>query len=523
MNIVDILEKHAADRPGQPAIIDWRGSRERTHSFLDLAGDAARAASLLAQHRIGKSDVVVVFQPMSYELYVNLFALFRLGAIAMFVDPSTGRSHIERCCAVAKPKGLIASPKAHWLRLISPALRSIEQKFVSGSYFPGAISLETAIRFSPKEQIASTEEELPALLTFTSGSMGVPKAALRSHDFLLSQHLALERTLALRPGEIDLTTLPIFLLANLASGVSSVIPKADLRYPGQVAPGPVIEQIKRSGIVRSAASPAFFNRLAEHCEQSGETLPSLARIDTGGAPVFPPLLVRLQRMAPHAEIVAVYGSTEAEPIAHMAFAEMRETDIVAMRQGKGLLAGKPVTEVQVRVIRDRFGEPIGPFSAERFEAEILPVYSVGEIVVSGTHVLKGYLHGAGDEETKFEVEGNRWHRTGDAGYFDTEGRLWLVGRCAARVADTRGVLYPFTVECAAQFALGVKRCAMVSHLGRRLLLVERIGVPDLEEIGRLLEWAQLDEILTVTKIPVDNRHNAKVDYTRIRDLLKARH
>lgn len=174
--------------------------------------------------------------------------------------------------------------RAHLLRLISPALRRIPRCFVTADFVPGARPLSHADRHPPLMTHAAGGK-MPALLTFTSGSTGQPKAALRSHAFLLAQHAALRDTLELRPGERDLTTLPIFLLANLASGLSSLIPDADLRRPGAIRAAPVLAQARAQGIERCGASPAFFERLAEHAEADGQGLP-FKRLDTGGAPVF---------------------------------------------------------------------------------------------------------------------------------------------------------------------------------------------------------------------------------------------
>ena len=518
MNIIELFEARVAERPGQPALIDVVDARYRIHSYQQLAEDSARAASLFQDEGIGAGDRVLVLQPMSYELYVVLLALFRLGAVAMFVDPSAGRAHIDQCCETGKPRALVGGRRVQSLRLFSRGLRRIGKRFVIGGRALGAVSIERAQHSAPLETKAAGDEA-PALLTFTSGSTGRPKAAIRSHAFLIAQHAALEAALDLRPGESDLTTLPIFLLANLGSGVTSVIPHADLRYPGKVAPKPVLDQVRALGVTRSAGSPALYRRLVEYCERHEQALP-FARIDTGGAPVFPSFLNRLQARGPEARVVAVYGSTEAEPMAHVMYTEMRQVDRLAMSEGKGLLAGKPVDQVRLRVIRDRFGSPIGPFDAQRFSAEALPPGEIGEIVVSGGHVLPGYVDGEGDAQTKFEVDGRRWHRTGDAGYLDAEGRLWLVGRCNARIEDGRGMVYPFSVECAAQFFEGVRRSAMVSHAGRRLLLVEASRRFDTDGLRHALSWAHLDEVRRVKSIPVDRRHNAKIDYTRLEKLLK---
>ena len=115
------------------------------------------------------------------------------------------------------------------------------------------------------------------------------------------------------------------------------------------------------------------------------------------------------------------------------------------------------------------------------------------------------------------IEGEIWHRTGDAGYLDARGRLWLLGRCSAKVEDG---LYPFAVECVAMSFPAIRRAAFVCHDGRRVLVIE--GAPDAEEMDALkkdIAWARVDRILKVPKIPVDARHNAKVNYPKLRKML----
>jgi acyl-CoA synthetase (AMP-forming)/AMP-acid ligase II len=355
-------------------------------------------------------------------------------------------------------------------------------------------------------------------VTFTSGSTGLPKAAARSHGFLLAQHRAIADALELRTGEIDLTTLPMFVLANLASGLTSVIPDADLRRPGSIDPEPVLSQIRRWSPVRTVASPALLARLASHCLETGERLDSLTHIWTGGGPVSVRLMDRLAIVAPRARVSAVYGSTEAEPIALIDRDAIADGDRRSIRDGRGLPAGQPVSSISVRILADRGVAPVGPFTLEEFDRAAAPAGFPGEIVVSGDHVLGGYLNGS-DEANKFTVDGTRWHRTGDAGCVDSQGRLWLLGRCGAVVSDRRGTLYPFSVEAAAETCAGVRRAALIGDAGRRLLVVELEDghMPQVTaEVACTLEWASLDEIRVVRRIPVDSRHNAKVDYERLR-------
>jgi acyl-CoA synthetase (AMP-forming)/AMP-acid ligase II len=164
---------------------------------------------------------------------------------------------------------------------------------------------------------------------------------------------------------------------------------------------------------------------------------------------------------------------------------------------------------------------LGPWTAPDLERETLRPDEVGEIIVSGEHVLSGYLNGFGDEETKIRTCAQVWHRTGDAGYLDGKGRLWLLGRCSAKARDSAGDLYPFAVECAAGEVAGVGRTAFVMHRDRRLLVAEVPGNAAIvrAELMARLAWARLADVVIVDRIPVDRRHNAKVEYPALLQML----
>jgi acyl-CoA synthetase (AMP-forming)/AMP-acid ligase II len=191
-----------------------------------------------------------------------------------------------------------------------------------------------------------------------------------------------------------------------------------------------------------------------------------------------------------------------------------------MQSDKGLLAGKPVPQINLKILRLQWGRPIADYSESSFAKDCRPANKPGEIVVHGDHVLRGYLNGIGDQETKFRVGGRVWHRTGDAGYLDQRGRLWLLGRCEARIEDARGEIYPFAVECAAQEHPAVRRAALIASGGQRILAVESEGELKIADLQKSLSWAQLDSIQQLKHIPVDKRHNAKVDYPELRRLIE---
>ncbi|GIV80050.1 MAG: peptide synthase [Litorilinea sp.] len=524
MNLAELLSQQARHRPQAIALLDLTRGRLRQVRFAQLDEWGRRGASLLAREGLQAGDVILIFHPLGVELYAALAAVLRMGLVAMFVDPAQGTEHIARCCQLLPPKALLATPKAHLLRLTTPALRRIPVKFATGLGAPGAIPWRRWRSCAPSSWMAPCSPDTPALVTFTSGTTGQPKATVRTHGILLQQHLALERTLGLTPDDRVLTTLPLFVLSHLAAGASTLLPRVNLRSPGRVDGPGLVAQMERHRVTCLEGSPTLVDGVVRACEAQGRILPGLTRVFSGGAPVFPQLMARVQAVAPQATVTAVYGATEAEPIAAIHYHELDEDDIHQMQAGAGLLAGRPVPEICVRILPDRWGTPWGSLSPAEFEELTLPPGVPGEIVVSGRYVLTGYLHGQGDAETKIRVGETIWHRTGDAGYLDHEGRLWLLGRCAARVADARGVLYPLSVEAPAQAFPQVRRAALVAHAGQRLLALELDGPPTptlLQQIHTQVGRDRIDKIWVLPRLPVDRRHNAKIDYGELRQLLIA--
>jgi acyl-CoA synthetase (AMP-forming)/AMP-acid ligase II len=462
--------------------------------------------------------VVLVFQPVSIELYEVILSAFHAGLRVMLADPSAGKQFLSLCCERLRPDAFFGSWKAQCLRLAVGDLRKIPLAIRSGGWFPGTMRWRTDGNGSG---VAELPDDEPGLITFTSGSTGVPKAAVRTHGFLLAQHRTLSHALDFRGGEVDLITLPVFVLANLASGLTSVLAATDLSKPGTPDIDAVKAQCARHAVTRCAASPAFFDAI----QRSGKGLPSLEKVFTGGAPVFPDLLRRLRKELPDAVIDSVYGSTEAEPIAHFSADEAdAETDSLTLA-GAGLCSGTPVADISLRVIADSWGQPLGPFDEMAFDALAVPHRQAGEIVVAGDHVLQGYLGGIGDTETKIRVSDRIWHRTGDAGWMDEMGRIWLLGRCSEKLPvfpapdglPDQALRYPFAVECALRERFPGVRIAAMNWKGSRALVIEGEEIAGLREAAAALGMADLRY---VPRIPLDRRHNAKIDYPALRLLLE---
>lgn len=498
MNLSQILSQHAQNTPHKIALITAQG--QTTYQELEQMSDSM--AHLLQAKGVKRGSRVLLLLPIGPELYAALAAVWKLAGVAVVIDPGAGIPNFRHGVRATRPEVFMGIPKSHLLRLLSAELRQVPVHISTG-FVP--FTTRWVQRSCPAIEAAQVDADTPALITFTSGSTSKPKAAARSHGFLLAQNQALQHTLQLEPEGIHLCTLAVVTLTVLAAGSTALIPEAKLARPGFIQPEPVLKQLQKHQPLTVTASPAFVERLAEKGK-----LP-FRRIYVGGAPVFPYQL-ELFKQQSSAEIYSVYGSTEAEPIAEQAHSQILPEDFEHMRSGKGLLTGIPVPEIQLRILPDQHGQPFAYQTRAAFENATLPPMQVGEIVVTGNHVLKSYLDPSGNTETKWtDEQGQTWHRTGDAGCLDAQGRLWLLGRCGARVDD----LYPFSVEVAAQNHPAVKRAALTAQQGQKVLWVQWKGPEDPSGLAEMLSWANLTEIRTIKTIPLDRRHNAKVDYNRL--------
>jgi acyl-CoA synthetase (AMP-forming)/AMP-acid ligase II len=481
-NVVSLLS--ASDRT---ALIAPDGE---SLTFAALGERVGRCAGGLVDMGLSPGDRVVLLVPMGIDLYVSLLALFRVGATAMLVDPS---GPVREILSRYPPVAFIGSARAHLLRLKSPALRGLGL-YVSTGFTPlPHHSLDGLSGAVPPIDSGGS----PALLTFTTGTTGKPKAIARGHDFLIAQHHVLSGHMPVGPATIDLPTLPVFLLHSLAGGATCVIPDADLRAVGTVNPDPVIAQLNTHRVTTTSGSPAFFQRLADRLIETKTTLKHLTAIYTGGARVPGSLIDALAAVAPQASLHIVYGSTEAEPIAVLDAGQERDRLRAADIEGRGALVGRPVEAIDIRIDGPE-GQP-------------------GEILVAGAHVNPRYLDDPAANARYKVIDGERtWHRTGDAGFLDESGDLWLVGRAGESVAGH----WPLQVEGAADRLLFVQRSGLVDLDGEAVIAVALHDPPP--------DWADQVQRATglrpvaVDRVPVDPRHNAKVDRRMLRALLTQR-
>ncbi|MBK8643534.1 MAG: AMP-binding protein [Saprospiraceae bacterium] len=243
--------------------------------------------------------------------------------------------------------------------------------------------------------------------------------------------------------------------------------------------------------------------------------PFTKKIFTGGAPVFPSEAALYNKAFPEAKVEIVYGSTEAEPISSITANELMNESGNFLKTG--LKVGIPYRKSQVKIIKI-INEAILCTNEKEFNDIILPLGSIGEIIVCGPHVLKEYFNNdVALKQNKIFFKDTCWHRTGDSGYMDEKNQIFLTGRCSTLIYYKNRIIAPFIyekyfssleeIEMGTVLQLNNKLLAIIElkAKAKKKAIVEQIRSVDID----------FDEIKFISKMPRDPRHFSKIDYEKI--------
>jgi len=495
MNIYSAFEETAIRNPNTIAIIEGKKSITYGSLLRQINGEALR----LQRKGIGAGDRILVFVPMGISLYRTVLAIFKIGAVAVFLDEWTSLKRLRLCCRLADCKAMMSGRK---LRVA--AYLFSETRRISVRISPQVQEVENA----PTLDVSA---EHPALITFTTGSTGTPKAALRSHGFLAAQRAALRAEVHPAIGEAVMTTLPVVLLLNLAAGATSVIADFNQRKPETMRPERIFEQLKKHQVRQIIASPFFVQSLAKKQVSQRQGL-NLHKILTGGAPVFPADARLFLEAFPKAEIYVAYGSTEAEPISVINAKELAKAEDSA--KNYGVPVGQIHDEIKLKII-EITDENLNAYQQFLQEVE---QGNIGEIIVAGEHVLRHYFKNeAAWQRNKIPDGNNLWHRTGDSGRIGKDGKLYLTGRCASYLELGQDTYSPFLTEYAlAQHPDIVEGTPLVKN-GKTIFCICVKDNAQEEEIQAyiLREFPKASGVRFFDKLPKDPRHHSKIDYGKL--------
>jgi acyl-CoA synthetase (AMP-forming)/AMP-acid ligase II len=496
MNLAQHLVRAARELPDLVAL-RWPGG---SITFAELERKSSAIAHGLAERGLARGERAAVFVRPGPELVGLVFALLRIGAVPLLLDPGLGREGLARCLARAQPKALLGIVRAHLLA--RPPLRVR----VGAGWFPGTISLNSLARpakgaFAP----LALEPGAPAAILFTSGSTGPAKGVCYTHGNFEAQIESLRALYGLGRGQVDLACFPLFALINTALQRTSVFPRMDFARPARCDPGAIVEALHEHGVTDTFGSPAIWRRVVPWCAQRGVKLRALERAMIAGASVEPTLVDSFRALlSPQGDVHTPYGATEALPVSSLAGAEITGRLRARIEGGHGTCVGRAAPGVEIAL-----------FDTDR---------GLGEICVRGPMVTREY---ADDPEAsaaaKIAADAGFWHRMGDIGYFDAEGLLWFCGRKSQRLETAAGTFLPEPTESLFDRHPKVRRSALVGvgprGSERPVLVVEGAR----REHSELVSFAQanaapplphplpkVERVLFRDSLPVDARHNAKI-------------
>ena len=529
-NIASYLPLMARSAPSRAAIIepDARAAGGwRTVSFAELDRKSDAYAAGLVEAGIVRGARTVMMAPPSLEFFALVFGIFKVGAVLVLIDPGIARHALLSCLAEVRPEAFIGVPRAHVARLLFPQpFRTVRSLVTVGRRFGwGGHTLAEIERMGEARShvMSAPRDGETAAILFTSGSTGVPKGVVYTHEMFAAQVQSIRDTYGITPGEVDLPTFPLFALFDPALGMTAVLPKMDFRFPGRADPAALVDALTTHRCTNMFGSPALLDNLSRYGSARSLRLPDLRRVLSAGAPVRTDVLARMSELlSPGAQVFTPFGATESLPVANIGSDEVLRDTARGAAAGRGVCVGKPVAGSCVRVIR--ITEDAIPTWTSDLE---VPMGTVGEITVRGPVVTHEYF--ARPEATRLAKirDGEAIvHRMGDVGSFDDQGRLWMCGRKNHRVEARSGVLFTVPIEETLNVHPAVRRTALVG-VGLRgeqrpVVLVEREPGERLEDDVLLAELRDLAAKHDVTRaletfvvypgiFPVDTRHNAKIE------------
>jgi acyl-CoA synthetase (AMP-forming)/AMP-acid ligase II/pimeloyl-ACP methyl ester carboxylesterase len=525
----------------QPRTVSWRLLSRRVREI------AAGLHALGVQH----GDRVSLLVPPGADLTAVLYACLRIGAVVVVADAGLGVQGLTRAVRGAQPdhvigaaKGLTAARALGW-----PGTRISTTPLSSAA----ATALGVELCLADVVDLGRVSELPPepapddvAAILFTSGSTGPAKGVVYRHEQLAAVRDVLAARYGLGVGDGLVAGFAPFALLGPALGCLSVTPDMDVTAPrtltaravaaavraadgGARAEGGTVGGGDRAGVTLFLSPAAIGNVVATAEELEPEDRDALAGVRTflsAGAPVPVRLLERAGGLMPHATAHTPYGMTEG-----LLLTDITLDGIRAAGDGGaagGVCVGRPAPGVEVRISPlDDDGAATGPLTTG--------AGVTGEVVVAAPHVRDHYdrlwlterasrrLHRDDDAAPR----GLRWHRTGDVGRLDDDGRLWVEGRLAHVVVTADGVVTPVGPEQRAESVPGVARAAVVGvgPRGTQQLVVvaetePRVRrpaqvTPELAAAVRAAVGRPVAAVLAVAELPTDVRHNSKIDRARL--------
>jgi acyl-CoA synthetase (AMP-forming)/AMP-acid ligase II len=539
MNIVYKFISHSKMYPHKNAIIAPVNRPFSFHyesiTFSDLENLSNKYAIGLKKKGIVENTLTLVFVKPGIDFPAITLALFKIGAIPIFMDPGMGKKNLFKSIKNVKPQAMIAPLSiliaTYFFRNIFKSIKIRISNFPINIFNIHTFKKFKKIKKNEFNPVLKNNNENAAIL-FTSGGTGTPKGVVYTHEIFEEQTNRLQSMFNLTSHDIDFPAFPLFSIFTLSMGITSCIPNMDASKPAALNPKKLVQNILDQRPSFLAGSPAIWKKVVNYCLQMNIKLPSVKHIVMFGAPVELELHKKLQCIM-NGNSYAPYGATESLPVSNSNGKEMISYTNQTKNFRNGVCVGKPVKNIDVQIIK------INNAQIEYLsDKDFLPIDTIGEIIVSGKVVTPSYWNLP--EKTKLSKiieqtpsKKKLWHRMGDLGYFDKNGYLWFCGRKDHRVTYYKNMKCSINCEQVFLQHKNVSRAALIglgpfgSHTPA--IVIEPIHRSFIKGIDKVQLEYELQELAKKhkhtmdiqtfffkRKLPVDERHNVKIDRLKLK-------
>jgi acyl-coenzyme A synthetase/AMP-(fatty) acid ligase/pimeloyl-ACP methyl ester carboxylesterase len=515
-----------------PAVVEVGGA---TVSWSRLSRRVADLAAGLAASGVRPGHRVALLVEPSADLTAAVYAVWRAGAVVVVADKGLGLAGMRRALRSAAVDHVVGGPRG----LAAARLMGLPGSRIAAGA-PGRAArralgataaldeLEVLGRTAPAPADAPVDADCAVL--FTSGATGPAKGVVYTHRQAAAQLELVRATYGLTDRDRLVAAFAPFAILGPALGIGSAVPDVDVTAPGSLTAAALADAAAAVDATVVFASPAALRRVvataADLSAGRREALGGIRLLMSAGAPVPATLLRSLREVLPAADAHTPYGMTEVLPVTDVSLA-----GIEAAGDGEGVCVGRPLPGVDVRV------SPLSPTGAA--DAPLTDRAGVtGEVCVRAAHVKDRY-----DAMWALERAASRdpgWHRTGDIGHLDADGRLWIEGRLQHVVATASGAVTPVGIEQRVERVPGVAAAAAVGvgPAGAQVVVVvvvpsgidpaasgrrrpagrgDRLRLADTDRADAVRAAAGVDvaAVLVAGRLPVDVRHQSKVDRSEV--------
>ena len=530
MNIAERIVRTSKRIPDKKSVVFSERQSDGSYHYPFYTFKQFEERSNQFAHKLTEAGIrpgmrTLLFVKPCLDFSIITFALFKIGAVPVLIDPGMGIKNLLLSIKQVKPEAMVSIGLIHWIRRLKPSsFENVKVKvsldkvgFSTNYIYEGLDKADKSFPVYPAK-----DEDYSAIL-FTSGGTGIPKGVLYNHGILNAQTDALQNMFSLDETQSDLPGFPLFALFTLAMGMTSVVPDMDPTKPAKCDPAKLVQNIQDNHITFVAGSPSIWEKVGKYCLAHKIKLPSIKQVVMFGAPVRSEIHEMYKKILDNGDTYTPYGATESLPISLISGSEILGSKSEKTKRGDGTCIGKAVPGIEIKIIK----------ASDIPESELLELgpEDIGEIVVSGLQVTPAYFEMPQEnEKAKIIENGKIWHRVGDIGYLDRDQNLWFLGRKTHRVkVDDTTTHYSIRVEAIFNQHPAIKRTALIQifrdgHI-TPALVVERLDgntkltgafKGELEALARSSFHTQMiQDFYLHSSFPVDVRHNIKIDRLKL--------